>query len=209
MNAPRHELVRALIAVAVMVAVVYLLALKADWDERREKAKKEPLIQGILIHHSASPPTIEGKRVDAAMIDGWHKKRGFTSTVAGEDYHIGYNFVILPDGTIEKGRPVGSYGAHAGSIFYNQHFIGVCLIGDFDDFDNPNGKNGPKDPSPRQLTSLRLLCDSLAREFNFSADAILPHRAVRDTACPGSRFPLSWLRTAVDNDLHPIRTARR
>lgn len=56
---------------------------------------------------------------DAALIDKWHKERGWSG--------IGYHFVILPDGTIERGRPWEEVGAHCKG--HNRSSIGTCLIG--------------------------------------------------------------------------------
>lgn len=56
---------------------------------------------------------------NAEMINRWHKERGFSE--------IGYHYVILPDGTIEKGRALGKPGAHAKG--HNHDSIGTCLIG--------------------------------------------------------------------------------
>lgn len=68
---------------------------------------------------------------DAALIDKWHRERGFDE--------IGYHFVILNgersknvfadsyDGLIEKGRNVEKQGAHCRGS--NRDSIGICLIG--------------------------------------------------------------------------------
>lgn len=56
---------------------------------------------------------------DAAEIDRWHKARGWRG--------IGYHFVILPNGTLEMGRPLNEIGAHVRG--HNQNSIGTCLIG--------------------------------------------------------------------------------
>ena len=67
---------------------------------------------------------------DAALVDAWHKERGFDE--------IGYNFVILngyrkkgkfeevDDGTIETGRSLDKMGAHCRE---NNKAIGLCVIG--------------------------------------------------------------------------------
>ena len=49
----------------------------------------------------------------------WHMERGWDD--------IGYHFVILPDGTIELGRPLHIMGAHCKG--HNENSIGTCLIG--------------------------------------------------------------------------------
>ena len=51
--------------------------------------------------------------INAARLEEIHKKRGFGIEFEGKKYHIAYHYVILPDGTIEKGRPDHCEGAHA------------------------------------------------------------------------------------------------
>jgi len=73
----------------------------------------------ITVHCSASPITA---KVDAKVIDRWHRERGF--------FCIGYHFVIKRDGVLEKGRPLDMAGAHV--LGYNRKNIGVCLVGGVD-----------------------------------------------------------------------------
>lgn len=73
---------------------------------------------------------------DAALIDRWHRERGF-----GE---IGYHLVILNaypkaeclrlrrpqfdrDGVVQTGRPIEKPGAHIEGL--NNNSLGICLIG--------------------------------------------------------------------------------
>ena len=70
-------------------------------------------INKIILHCSDS------EIGNAEIINAWHLERGFKS--------IGYHFVILKDGTIEKGRPVSEAGAHCKG--HNFDSIGICLIG--------------------------------------------------------------------------------
>ena len=53
-------------------------------------------INQIIIHCSATP---EGRNDTSKDIRRWHLARGFKD--------IGYHYIILLDGTIELGRPVG------------------------------------------------------------------------------------------------------
>ena len=56
---------------------------------------------------------------NAAEIRRWHVARGWQD--------IGYHFVILPDGTVETGRPLIQIGAHCQG--HNADSVGTCLIG--------------------------------------------------------------------------------
>lgn len=78
----------------------------------------------IFVHCSATP---RGSFVNAEIIDKWHKARGWRG--------IGYHRVILPDGTVEKGRDIDDVGAHVRG--YNKVSIGICLIGGVDNDGSP------------------------------------------------------------------------
>ena len=70
----------------------------------------------IVIHCSATPPQ---KNVTAALIDSWHRARGWNG--------IGYHFLIRRDGLIENGRHPDEAGAHVKN--FNMQSVGVCLAG--------------------------------------------------------------------------------
>jgi N-acetylmuramoyl-L-alanine amidase len=83
-------------------------------------------IKRIIIHCSDS------EFGTAAMIDEWHRQRGFT--------RIGYHYVILNgvtvkgapydpklDGVVQQGRKLSEVGAHVAG--HNSDSVGICLIG--------------------------------------------------------------------------------
>lgn len=72
-------------------------------------------VDKIILHCSAS----DDPKQTAAMIDSWHKARGFSK--------IGYHYFIRLDGTIERGRGLDEVGAHAEG--HNKTSIGICLAG--------------------------------------------------------------------------------
>lgn len=73
-------------------------------------------IDGIVIHCSDNLPT---SKITVEDIDREHRRNGWNG--------VGYHFVILPDGTIQTGRPLETPGAHVSG--YNNHTIGICYIG--------------------------------------------------------------------------------
>lgn len=77
-------------------------------------------INRIIIHCSATRP---GQKVNAKNIDGWHRNQGYKK--------IGYHYVILEDGTIEKGRDEAEVGAHC--LGHNNGSIGICYCGGIDE----------------------------------------------------------------------------
>jgi hypothetical protein len=147
----------------------------SEWRPRRLVQKWET----IVIHHSAT------RQGGANSFDKTHRSKGWDE--------LGYHFVIgngshTPDGHVEVGSRwhKQKHGAHCKTPdnFYNEHGIGICLVGDF-----TRGK-----PTTRQMASLERLTKFLARACHISANKITTHKAVtRKTACPGN-FPIRRLR---------------
>lgn len=122
-------------------------------------------IKEIIIHCTATP---EGRNVTAAEVDKWHRERGWGG--------IGYHFLILLDGSIQIGRPIGKPGVHCKG--HNAESIGVCYVGGMS-ADNAQ----PKDTrTPKQRTALRLLIESLKRQYPKAT--IHGHREFAPKACP-------------------------
>lgn len=97
--------------------------------------------------------------VDAAMIDRWHRAKGWLK--------IGYHYVIKRDGTVEKGRDLKEVGAHVEN--HNTGNIGICLAGGTDKVARP--ENNFTDD---QFHSLALLLQDLHNQFPTAK--ILGHR---------------------------------
>lgn len=116
-----------------------------------KKIEQTKEAKGIIVHCSDSP---QGRGDNAATIDRWHKERGWSG--------IGYHYVILEDGAVEAGRPLGKSGAHARG--YND-YVGICLIG--------------KDVfTDEQFNSLETLCRG------FDTNNIIGHYKVSAKTCP-------------------------
>lgn len=149
-------------------------------------------VQYILIHTAAS--TQPG--VNAAVIDDWHKRRGWSS--------IGYHRVVLQDGTVETGRSLSLEGAHARGL--NKRSIGICCTG-----------HGDLEPfTPAQLDSLVALCVQLMHDFDVSVDHVLGHREINrlipvgklarryatHKSCPGKMVSMVDLRAELRRARH-------
>ena len=145
-----------------------------------------PRPPGAIIHHSASAAHQNGAPVDAALIDRWHEARSWGQETADAVYHIGYHYVILPDGTVDAGRPEWMRGAHCRG--HNDH-LGICLVGNFSSSANPTGRTQPARPTAEQLNALHNLLLDLMSKYHFGPEAIRRHRDLAQTACPGDRFP--------------------
>lgn len=122
-------------------------------------------INKIILHCSA---TREGQDISTETIRGWHvNERGWSD--------IGYHFVVLLDGTVDKARPVERQGAHVRG--HNKGSIGICYIGGCDADMNP--KDTRTDLQKDSLTELiSYLMDSYE-------DATLHgHNEFSSKACP-------------------------
>ena len=140
----------------------------------------------IVLHHTAS------EQGDVASIHESHLKNKDKN---GKPWlGIGYHFVIgngrgMDDGEIE---PTFRWkqqmqGAHAGVADYNQHGIGIVLVGNFED--HP--------PTAAQVTAVKRLIRVLSREYEIAAAQIVGHGDVKATECPGAQFPMSEIRDSV------------
>jgi hypothetical protein len=137
----------------------------------------------IIIHHSDSAYG------SAAIIDKWHRDRGFDE--------LGYHFVIgngtnSGDGQIEVGPrwTKQKWGAHDNALDnrYNTSGIGICLVGDF---------NNTR-PTPKQIRSLVRLIVYLMRKYDIPADRILGHGETKVTQCPGRYLNVASIRNQAE-----------
>ena len=141
-------------------------------------------VRAVVLHCSASAWG------SAAVIDGWHRERGFTS--------IGYHWVVSNgrthsakvydsawDGAIEQGRPESVAGAHAEGR--NHDTIGVCMIG-----------NGAF--TPRQLAVTAELLGAIMLAHKIPILRLLGHCEVpsgmrQGKTCPN--YPMDVMRSTV------------
>ncbi len=130
----------------------------------------------LLICHCTA--TIEGKHYTAEDVDAWHRARGWKM--------IGYHYLILLDGTIQKGRPEEMVGAHC--LNHNQHSIGVCYVGGLkaSPQPSPEGKGVQYVPAdtrtPAQKRSLLSLLSQLKKKYPRAL--IVGHNVFANKACP-------------------------
>ena len=104
------------------------------------------------------------------------------------DYHkntkgwagIGYHFYIRKDGSIYRGRPENTVGAHAVGANYNS--IGICFEGNF----------SKEEMGQPQLKAGQELIAYLKEKYNISK--VVGHRDIDNSECPGNNFPMDELR---------------
>lgn len=150
--------------------------------------KPRPYTRRIVIHHSDSAPetTVE-------QIHQWHLARGWAG--------IGYHYVVRGDGTVWRGRPEDTQGAHAydsATRQANSDGIGICVCGKFEVYT----------PTEAQLQALaELIKDIWTRHPGIQ---VIGHRDVCATACPGKLFPWADLLRRLDepDQIDIIRLAK-
>lgn len=182
------------VAFALIIAWVVLTTRRVCTTGSPPPLRSRPA--GIVVHHSATPAIVEGAPVDVRLIDRWHQKRGFGAEAAGRIFHVGYHYVILPDGRIQSGRPEFVHGAHAKQ--FNDR-LGICLIGNFSSRANWRESQQPGHPTARQQQALVWLVSSLLDEYNLPVSCVVRHRDTGAiTECPGDRLPFAGILRAVN-----------
>jgi lipid-binding SYLF domain-containing protein len=141
---------------------------------------------GIVIHHTAVIPGENTVPRSERDIDKYHLARGLEILCFGRVYHVAYHYLIMPNGSVQAGRPERCEGAHAQG--YNS-YLGISVLGDFSSEDNPTGKKGPIRPSAKQIASLIQLCRRLKDRYHIPLQHIVRHSDISSTRCPGDRFP--------------------
>jgi len=132
----------------------------------------------IYCHHAAT------KKCSAEQIHSWHKGFGWPG--------IGYHYLVRKDGSIERGRPEDTVGAHASG--HNSYSIGICFEGNFEIEEMPEAQ---KKAGKELIAYLKA---------KYKIDKVLRHRDVNATACPGKNFPFEEISSAVvENNLVQYR----
>lgn len=155
-----------------------------DYNPRKDAAPQEPFpvvetnfkfnetllvrpkTDMLVIHHVGIP---DGD-TSAAAIHKAHLANGWAG--------IGYHYVIRKDGSIERGRPLATVGAHAEG--QNYHTVGINVTGNFE----------KETPIQSQIASLEKLLVFLCQTYDIhpSAATIVGHRNVNSTDCPGKNL---------------------
>ena len=143
----------------------------------------------IVVHHSA---TSGG---GAAAFARYHVfEKGWRS--------LAYHFVIgngtqTADGEIEVGPRwrAQEAGSHAGVPEYNEHGIGICLVGDF----------RTQQPTDLQMQSLEALARYLMKGYGIPPESVLGHGECPGAAteCPGPNFPADQFRQLLRRPAPP------
>ena len=140
----------------------------------------------IVLHHTAS---------ESGNVESIHEEHLKRKDKKGNSWlGIGYHFVIGNGSGMTNGEVEQTFrwrqqlqGAHAGIADYNQHGIGIVLIGNFE----------KTPPTESQISSVRNLVGLLKREYGIASNKIVGHGDVKATECPGKLFPMSEIRDSI------------
>lgn len=150
--------------------------------------------QGIVIHHTVTPQTTSVDTIRRFHVDrnGWAD--------------IGYHFLVGLGGDepgrkigLHYGRPLTMQGTH-GSRTHNYSHIGVAFIGCWDpETCRQHGWAVPDVNTTRlyMAAAVQLILRPLVQVYGIDPDAILGHRDVKPTRCPGDLIDTGVLRSMV------------
>lgn len=129
----------------------------------------------LILHHSGTTTCTPDGVHSSHVGNGW----------AG----IGYHYLVRKDGTIYRGRPEDTVGAHAYGA--NSHSIGVCFEGNY--------QMEPNMPAA-QLAAGQALVADIKRRWGITK--VIGHKDVAGstTDCPGKYFPLAAIASGVPED---------
>ena len=147
--------------------------IETDWKWKTPLGTRCSTIY-IALHHAAA------KDCSAKQVDEWHKANGWSG--------IGYHFFVRKGGSIYRGRPESSIGAHVSGK--NNCSIGICAEGDYD---------SETAMPAAQKTAIKELLRYLKGKY--PAARIVGHREIGDSDCPGRYFPLEELRNTYGEEI--------
>ncbi|RXI50208.1 hypothetical protein DP124_12115 [Clostridium tetani] len=125
--------------------------------------------KSIVLHHA------EAKQCSIYDIHNWHLGNGWSG--------CGYHFLVRKDGSIWRGRPENTIGAHVAG--FNTNSLGICAEGEYMTEIMPE----------TQKQAIIELCKYLCKKYNINK--IYGHREVGTSSCPGAKYPLEEIRSTI------------
>ena len=164
---------------STLIDIPYRGGVDKDLLEHVHHRPKDPDL--IVYHHTAM-------HSDTTFLD-------VVRAIKEKGWSTGYHCVVVQDGTIHPYCRWDRYGNHVKG--YNLTSLGIAFNGNFetkpgDEYSNADGRYGIKTPTEPQLHSAAKVVALWTFLYKippkFMKD-IVPHQALRNTACPGSNFP--------------------
>ncbi len=123
----------------------------------------------IVLHNA------DASKCSVEDIHRWHLNNGWTG--------IGYHFLVRKDGTIYRGRPENTIGAHVSG--QNTNTLGICAEGKYNSETMPD----------IQKNSIAKLIEYLRNKYG--SMPIYGHKELGATDCPGKLFPLADFKKGI------------
>ncbi len=136
----------------------------------KQALQKRATTDYIILHHAAA------SEASVTTVHNWHLQRGWVG--------IGYHFYVRKDGSIYRGRPEDTIGAHTEG--YNSRSIGICAEGNFEVETMPDAQ---------KRAIIELLRELKKRYPNVQ---IKRHKDFANTACPGRNYPFNDIIEGVE-----------
>lgn len=134
-------------------------------------------IDELIVHCTATP---EGEWFDRNDVNAWHKQRGWVM--------IGYHYLVLTDGTIQVGRPIGMIGSHVKG--HNKETIGIAYVGGL----TADAKK-PKDTrTQEQINAIFWLCQALVDKYKIKKPIKGHYEYDAGKACPSFNVKIDPIR---------------
>ena len=124
----------------------------------------------IILHHAAAV------KLSADEAHKIHLGKGWTG--------IGYHFYVRKDGSVYRGRPIDTVGAHCQD--YNSRSVGICFEGNYE--------TEAVMPDAQRRAGQELIG---YLKGVYSKAKIKKHKDFNPTACPGKNFPFDDIANGV------------
>lgn len=154
----------------------YVFVPRREWDRDCDFPPRnlQDGIREVYIHHSVTPATADPCK-DARLVEAVLDGRGLA----------GYSFLVHPSGTVLELAGFDRVGEHTSG--QNSESIGICFIGNMQ---NDKPTLGSLVAAARTI-NLGKLGGHIAMDMPI--ENILPHQAVKQTACPGKNMLEPWI----------------
>ena len=123
----------------------------------------------IVLHHRAGDGAVNS-------IHSQHLGQGYAGIV--------YHFYVRKDGSVYRGRPVNTIGAHC--LNYNRVSVGVCFEGNFEQ----------EKPTKEQIKSGIDIVNYLLNLYPQAK--VVRHKDLSETLCPGKNFDINEILNNVE-----------
>ena len=152
---------------------ITLRDIHLEFSKRLERRRRT---DAVVLHHVGNTD----KDINVAAIHRWHRQNGWAG--------VGYHYLIRKDGSIERGRPLETVGAH--TYDHNDNTVGICIVGNFE----------LSRPTSEQFLAAEKLVGAVCKHYDIMPNGrtVLGHKDLCKTTCPGI-YLYKWLPDIIRN----------